>query len=56
MKVSVYEIVFSLFAKSECRIQIIKHIWKETCVFLFKVSDIEGKMVLAPQSSTTAPF
>jgi len=31
---SIYEIVFSLFAKSECRIQIIKQIWTETCVFV----------------------
>ena len=31
---SIYEIVFSLFAKSKCRIQIIKHTWMETCVFV----------------------
>jgi len=30
LKLSSYEIVFSLFAKSEYRIQIIKHIWTET--------------------------
>jgi len=30
---SVYEIIFSLFAKSECRFQIIKHTWTETCAF-----------------------
>ena len=34
LNLSIYEIVFSLFAKSECRIQIIKHIWTETCVFV----------------------
>ena len=33
-KLSIYEIVFSLFAKNECRIQRIKHIWTETCVFV----------------------
>jgi len=33
-KLSIYEIVFSLFAKSECLIQINKHIWMETCVFV----------------------
>jgi len=31
---SVYKIMFSLFAKSKCRIQIIKHTWTETCVFV----------------------
>jgi len=31
---AIYEIVFSLFAKSECRIQVIKHIWTETCIFV----------------------
>jgi len=31
---SIYEIVFCLYAKSEGRIQIIKHIWTETCVFV----------------------
>jgi len=34
MNLSVYEVVFGLFAKSECRIQIIKHIRMETCVFV----------------------
>ena len=34
LNLSVYEIIFSLFAKSECRIQKIKHIWTETCVFV----------------------
>ena len=33
LNISIYEIVFILFAKSECSIQIIKHIWTETCVF-----------------------
>ena len=32
--VAIYEIVCSLFAKSECRIQIIKHIWRKTCVWV----------------------
>ena len=32
LKLSIYENVFSLFAKSECRIQIITHIWTEACV------------------------
>jgi len=32
LKLSIYEIVFSLFAKSECRFQLIKHI----CTFLWK--------------------
>jgi len=31
---SIFEIVFSLFAKSKFRIQIIKHTWAETCVFV----------------------
>ena len=30
---SICKIFFSLFAESECRIQIIKRIWTETCVF-----------------------
>ena len=34
LNLSIYEIVFSLFAKSEWRIQIIKHIWTETFVFM----------------------
>jgi len=37
MKLYIYEIVFSLFATSECRFQVIKHIWTDTCVFV-KVS------------------
>jgi len=40
-----------LFAKSECRIQTIKHILTETFAFCeddLKVSDVEGKMVLTP--------
>ena len=32
LNLSIYEIVFSLFARSECLIQIIKHIWTEPCV------------------------
>jgi len=34
LKLSIYETVFSLFAKSECRIETIKHILTETCVFM----------------------
>ena len=34
LNLSVYEILFSLFAKSECRVQTIKLIWTETCVFV----------------------
>jgi len=34
LKLSSYKIVFSLFGKSECRIQINKHIWVETCNFV----------------------
>jgi len=34
LHLSIYKIVFSLFAKSECRIQIIKQIWTETCDFV----------------------
>ena len=34
LKLSIYEIVFCLFAESGRRIQIIKHIWTETCVFV----------------------
>jgi len=30
----IYEIVFSLFAKSECCIEIIKHNWTEIFVFV----------------------
>ena len=33
LNISICEIVFSLFAKSKCRLQIIKHIWTETGVF-----------------------
>jgi len=29
-----HEIVFSSFAKNECRFQVIKSIWMETCVFM----------------------
>jgi len=59
LNLSVFEIVFSLFAKSECHIQIIKHIWTDTCVFCenqLKVSDIEGKMVLTSKSPPRQPF
>ena len=31
---SIYETVFKLFRQSECCIQIIKHTWTETCVFV----------------------
>jgi len=34
LKLSIYEIVFSLFAKSKCRIQKFKHICTETCIFV----------------------
>jgi len=34
LNLSVYEIVCSLFVKSKCRIQIIKHTWTETYVFV----------------------
>jgi len=34
LNLSIYKIVFSLFAESECRIQIIKPIEMETCVFV----------------------
>jgi len=34
MNLSTYEIVFVLFAKSQCRIQIIKHIWMEAYGFV----------------------
>ena len=34
LKLSIYELVISLFAKSECHIQIIKHNWTEMCVFV----------------------
>jgi len=57
LKLSIYEIDLRLFAKSKCRIQIIEHTCSETCAFgKIKVSDIEGKMVLTPWSSTTTPF
>jgi len=29
LNVSIYEIVFGIFAKSKCRIQIIKHTWTQ---------------------------
>jgi len=48
MKLYNYETVFSLFAKCECRIQKVEHIWTDICVFCVKVSDKEGKMVLTP--------
>jgi len=34
LELSSYKIVFSLFGKRECRIQINKHIWAETCNFV----------------------
>jgi len=34
IELSIHRFVFSLFANSECRIQIIKHIWTKTCVFV----------------------
>jgi len=34
LNVAIYEIVFCLFTKNECRIQIIKQIWTETCISL----------------------
>jgi len=34
LNISIYEIVFSLFAKTNCRIQIIQHIRTETGVFM----------------------
>ena len=34
VEIPVYKSVFSLFAKSECRIQIIKRVWTETCLFV----------------------
>jgi len=43
LKLSVYEIVFSLFAKRGCRIQIIKHIWTETCVLWKSVKSIKHR-------------
>ena len=50
LNLSIYEIVFSLFAKSECRsIQIILCMFGRKLAFCknqLKVSDIEGKMVL----------
>ena len=39
---SIYEIVFSLFAKSECLIQITKLIWTETSVFV-KINSIRHR-------------
>jgi len=59
LKLSIYEIVFNLFAKSECRIQIIISIFGRKLAFCenqLKVSDIEGKMVLTPYRSTTIPL
>jgi len=43
LKLSIYKIVFSLFVKSECRIQIIKRIWTETCVFAKSVKSIRHR-------------
>ena len=34
LKLSLYDIVFSLFVKSVCHIQIIEDIWTETYVFV----------------------
>jgi len=34
INLSIHKIVFSLFAKRECRIQLISHIWTETCVLV----------------------
>jgi len=41
LNLSIYEIIFSLFAKSECRIQINKHTWTETWVFVRVKSTVE---------------
>jgi len=44
LKFSIYEIIFSLLANCECRIQIIKHIFRETCVFMkIKYQTKKGK-------------
>jgi len=53
------EIVFSLFAKSECCIQIIKHIWTETCVFVkmsWKFQTWKGKWCWHPKAPPRHPF
>ena len=51
--------LFSLFAKSECRIQIIKHIWTETCVIVkmsWKYQTQEGKWCWHPKAPPRHPF
>jgi len=55
----IYEIVFSLFAKSQCRIQTIQAYLDVNLHFYenqLKVSDIEGKTMMTTQSSTTTHF
>jgi len=52
LNLSIYEIVFSLFAKCECRIQIYIHAYLDGnlrfCENELKASDREWKMVLTP--------
>ena len=43
MKLSLYEIVFNLFAKSECGIQIIKHFWTELAFLRKSVKSIRHR-------------
>ena len=43
LKLSIYEIVFILFAKSECRIQIIKHFWTELAFLRKSVQSIRHR-------------
>jgi len=51
--------VFSLLAKSECRIQIIKYIWRETCVSVKisqKYQTEKEKWCRNPKAPSRRPF
>jgi len=57
----IYKIVFRLFAKSECRIQIIKNIWMETLflwksVVAYRYQTYKGKSCWHPKPLPRHPF
>jgi len=59
LNLSMYKIVFSLFAKSECGIQIIKHIGMETGVFAkmsWKYQILKEKWYWHPKVPPRHPF
>jgi len=59
VEIPIYKSVFSLFAKSECRIQIIKRVWTETCLFVRinkKYQTRKGKCCWHPKAPPRHPF